>query len=87
MRHAGVKYLIVRDVNFLNHRGENDWISRIEKGTFAACVYARLQFPNFRPRGSFLVPRVAPYDVSRFQLCGFYAKHVAWYPRLFPFLV
>ena len=34
MRHAGVKYLIVRDVNFLNHRGENDWISRIEKGAF-----------------------------------------------------
>ena len=49
MRHAGVQYLIIRDVNFLNHRGENDWIARIRKGPFAACVYARLHFPSFRP--------------------------------------
>ena len=26
MRHAGVQYLIVRNVNLLNHCGQNDWI-------------------------------------------------------------
>ena len=69
MRHVGEQYLIVRNINLLNHRGENGWIHVLER---AACVYAH--FPNFRPE-------VAPYDVSRFLLCGFYARNVACYLR------
>ena len=63
MRH-GAPYLIIRDVNLLNHRAVNDWMSLIKRSFRCLRTYMRGYSYQLSFRGFFQLPRVAPYDVS-----------------------
>ena len=82
MRH-GALYLIIRDVNLLNHRAVNDWMSLI-KGSFRCLRICAATVTSFRSEAFFSFQESRLTMLAEIYLCGLYARNVACYPPPFP---